>query len=123
MRPLGFSLDDRHLRRAGLDYWPLVRIVVHADWTHFCAAMQGRRLVAFTTRGTVRLWDFAFRPHDVLVFGPETTGLSEAERKATQVQVRIPMRADAPVRSLNLATAAGIAAMEALRQLAPTTLR
>ena len=123
VRPLGFSLDDRHLKRAGLDYWPLVRVIVHEDWDAFLQAVAGRRLVALTTRGATRLWEFRFAPGDVLVFGPETTGLAEAELAAADARVRIPMRADAPVRSLNLSTAAGIAAMEALRQLAPGLLR
>ncbi len=123
VQPLGFSLDDRHLKRAGLDYWPLVDVIVHADWQAFLRAVAGRRLVALTTRGAIRLWDFRFAQGDVLVFGPETTGLAEEELAAAHAQVRIPMRTDAPVRSLNLSTAAGIATMEALRQLAPSLLR
>ncbi len=96
---------------------------MHEDWPAFLEATRARRRVALTTRATTRLWDFRFTAGDVLVLGPETTGLCDRELAAMHAQVRIPMRADAPVRSLNLSTAAGIAAMEALRRIAPEALR
>lgn len=117
---LGFSLDDRHLRRAGLDYWPHVRLSVWADWGAFAAAMAAegapRCILTTAKRKATPLQDFAFRPDDALVFGPETRGLPEALFAASPWRVRIPVRPmeEGGVRSLNLATAAGIVLFTAL---------
>ena len=118
VHPLGFSTSDRQLKRAGLDYWQHLDVREHADW----AAL--RRVLApetgtwhgLTTKAGQALWRVRFQPGDVLVLGPETRGLP-AEALADLNPVRIPMRADAPVRSLNLSSAAAIAVYEALRQL------
>ena len=121
VHPLGFRLDDRALKRAGLDYWPYLDIREHANWADLRAHpdMAGKHLFACTTKAGESLWQAKFRPGDVLVFGPETRGLP-ASLLADTRPLRIPMRADAPVRSLNLSTACGIAVYEALRQIAAT---
>ncbi len=117
VEPLGFRLSDRYLKRAGLDYWPYVHVVVHRSLRHFLKAMEQRRLVLFSKKGSVDYWDFAFRPGDCLVFGSETRGLPEELLESHGDRVlRIPMESDR-VRSLNLSTAVGIALFEARRQL------
>jgi tRNA (cytidine/uridine-2'-O-)-methyltransferase len=113
---LGFAIDDRHLRRAGLDYWPHVRMVRHESWQAFRAALPGRRL-AFSARAARPYTDVRFRPDDVLVFGGETRGLPPAIRaELAPALYRIPI-ASPHVRSLNLANAVAIVLYEALRQL------
>jgi len=118
--PLGFSLEDRYLRRAGLDYWPNVDLAVHIDWESFRLAHPQASLWLFSARASRSFTDARYRPGDFLVFGGETRGLPPAllaeERDRA---LRIPMRG-AAVRSLNLANAAAIVAYEALRQLGLT---
>jgi tRNA (cytidine/uridine-2'-O-)-methyltransferase len=118
--PLGFSLEDRYLRRAGLDYWPNVDLEVHVDWESFRLEHAQASLWLFSARATRSYSDVRYRPADFLVFGGETRGLSAdllAERRDRAL--RIPMRGTA-VRSLNLANAAAIVAYEALRQFGLT---
>jgi tRNA (cytidine/uridine-2'-O-)-methyltransferase len=113
---LGFVLDDKHLRRAGLDYWPWVPLAVHADWPAFRAAVPGRRL-GFSARAARAYTDLRFAPGDVLVFGGETKGLPEAVRAELEPELyRIPI-VSPHVRSLNLANAVAIVLYEARRQL------
>ena len=116
VEPLGFSLDHKHLKRAGLDYWPRVDMRVHADWESLLAhlAPEGCRFVTTSARSGEDADRFAFRSSDAIVLGPETTGLPEELLAAHPDRVRIPI-SDA-VRSLNLSTAAGILLHEALRQ-------
>lgn len=115
IEPLGFSIDDKHLRRAGLDYWPHVALSVHRDWQAFLAARAvGRIVLASAKRGTA-LHRFGFAAGDYLVLGPETRGLPIELCARHADHVRIPIRGD-KVRSLNLSTAAGILLCEALRQ-------
>lgn len=118
VEPLGFSLADAQLRRAGLDYHDLASVTVHADLSALWQALPpAGRVFAFTTAGTTRYTDVAYRPGDVLVFGPEPTGLPADVLADPHVsaQVRIPMLPGR--RSLNLSNAAAIAAYEAWRQL------
>jgi tRNA (cytidine/uridine-2'-O-)-methyltransferase len=115
--PLGFSLDERELRRAGLDYWPRVRPRV---WTSFEALDGALPLLGepffFTAEATRTLWEVRFPPRSVLVFGRESVGLSAAIRSRHRDRlVRIPM-VDTELRSLNLSTSVAIALYEALRQ-------
>ncbi len=113
---LGFTIDDKHLRRAGLDYWPFVDLRRHADWTAFETSVGGRRL-GFSARAEPCYTDIRFAADDVLVFGGETRGLPAAVRSALAPQLyRIPI-ASPHVRSLNLANAVAIVLYEALRQL------
>lgn len=114
---LGFRLDDRSLRRAGLDYWPHVEVHRHATLAAFETALTANRLLCFTAHASRPFTQEAYRPGDCLVFGGETAGLpaSLLERCGARV-LTIPMPAG-KVRSLNLATAVGIVLYEALRQL------
>ena len=117
VQPLGFSLDDRNLRRAGMDYRELTDVSLHADWSACRAALAGRRMFAFTTRARRLHAEQDFTAQDVLVFGPETRGLPQevlAEFAPTQC-LRLPMRADN--RSINLSNAVAVAVYEAWRQL------
>jgi len=114
---LGFAIDDRHLRRAGLDYWPYVRLHRHDDWAAFTAAVPGRRL-GFSARAERPYTEIRFTPDDALVFGGETRGLPAAvTTELVPYLYRIPITSP-HVRSLNLATVVAIALYEALRQLA-----
>ena len=113
---LGFTIDDRQLKRAGLDYWPYVPLSRHESWETFRAALPGRRLV-FSARATDVYTDLRFRDDDVLVFGGETRGLPAAIRdELAPALYRIPITSP-HVRSLNLANAVSIVLYEALRQL------
>ena len=130
IEPLGFSLSDRHLRRAGLDYWPLVPLTVHPDADTFLtvAQAQGGRLLALSSRATVPYTSIRFQQDDWLLFGRESDGLSEALMEAADLQLTIPMACSSQVipggvRSLNLSVAVGVVAFEALRQLEPPTER
>ncbi|QEY33389.1 tRNA (cytidine(34)-2'-O)-methyltransferase [Synechococcus sp. RSCCF101] len=122
VQPLGFSLEDRHLRRAGLDYWPWVDLTVHEHWEAFEAirARLGGRLVAFSRHGDVPLTRLRFQAGDWLLFGREDRGLPEAVRQQADVCTTIPMPggcdAGGGVRSFNLASACAIGLFEALRQ-------
>ena len=120
VEPLGFRLEDRELKRAGLDYHEYARVTTHHDWVECRSKVDprgSRRWFALTTSAERSLYDCEFRPDDVLVFGRETSGLPEAilaefERDS---RLRIPMRPN--VRSINLSNAVAIAAYEAWRQL------
>lgn len=116
VQPLGFSIDDRQLRRAGLDYHELANMRVHADWAACRAALAGRRLFAFTTRSSQLLQAVAFEPGDVFVFGPETAGLPAEVlgEFAADRRVRLPMVPGN--RSLNLSNAVAVAVYEAWRR-------
>jgi tRNA (cytidine/uridine-2'-O-)-methyltransferase len=116
VEPLGFSISDRELKRAGLDYWDKVFLAVYPDWDTYVAAHASARRLLFSGRGLTCLWDVRFRSGDHLVFGSETEGLPEQVLSGTDgVAVSIPMLPDR--RSLNLSTAAGVGTYEALRQL------
>lgn len=114
--PLGFELTDARLKRAGLDYHELASFTVHEDLEAAYAALLPARVFAFTAHATTRHTDPAYRAGDVLLFGPEPTGLDPAVLADPRVtdRVRIPMLAGR--RSLNLANAASIAVYEAWRQ-------
>jgi len=117
IKPLGFSLDDKQVRRAGLDYYEVERVRVHESWEAFQAEGPQGRLFALSTKGTTAHCEAQFRDGDILLFGPETRGLPVQIRQALpQEQVlRIPMRAQS--RSLNLSNSVAIVLYEALRQL------
>ena len=118
VEPLGFSMDDARLRRAGLDYHEWVRVRRHASWDALLDAERPdpERLFALTTHGTRTVHETAFRPGDWFVFGAETRGLAPALREcfAPQRQLRLPMRAGQ--RSLNLSNAVAVTVFEAWRQ-------
>jgi tRNA (cytidine/uridine-2'-O-)-methyltransferase len=118
VEPLGFSMEDRYLRRAGLDYHEYADLRRHADWNALLARERPdpQRLFALSTKGTRRVHDAAFAPGDWLVFGSETRGLDAAllESFAPAQRLRLPMRAGQ--RSLNLSNAVAVTVFEAWRQ-------
>ena len=113
---LGFSLEDRYLKRAGLDYWPLVELHVHPDWASFLAAARPARLLGFSSHGADSYTALRYAPGDALVFGGESKGLPAELRRRLEPLYRIPIR-EPRVRSLNLANAVSIVLYEGLRQL------
>lgn len=116
VRPLGFDLSDKNLRRAGLDYHEYAQLRVHDDWPALRAALAGRRLFAFTTKAARPYAEIAWQPGDVFVFGPETRGLP-AEVLAEfpdPRRLRLPMLPGQ--RSLNLSNAVAVTVFEAWRQ-------
>ena len=114
IEPLGFSLEDKYLRRAGLDYWEHVQLRIWRDWGDFVAGVGDGRKVLSSARQGILLHKFAFQADDLLVFGPETRGLSEEILTAHAPCIRVPIWGK--VRSLNLSTCVGIVLFEALRQ-------
>jgi tRNA (cytidine/uridine-2'-O-)-methyltransferase len=119
---LGFRIDDRSVRRAGLDYWPFVDLHREADLAELKSALPESRLFYFSARAERLYTDIQYRDGDCLVFGPESTGFpEELLHENRENALRIPMRSS-HVRSLNLATAVGIAVYEALRQFSRRSL-
>lgn len=113
----GFRMDDRAVRRAGLDYWPEVKLTRHKDLPGLYQALPEARFLYLTTKAERLYTEWTFQPDDCLVFGRETRGLPEELLKANWERcLKIPMF-NPKVRSLNLATAVGIVLFEALRQL------
>lgn len=118
IEPLGFRIDDRALKRAGLDYWAAVRVVVHPSLAAFLATFPAERCWWVETSGTQPYTAAAFARGDALVFGPETGALpADVLAAHPERTLRIPMRTGA-VRSINLSTAAGIVTYAALAALA-----
>lgn len=118
----GFRMDDRAVRRAGLDYWPEVELRRHRDFEALRAALHGARFVYLTTKGGVSYADWAFAEGDCLIFGCESRGLpEELLRENPESLVTIPMP-NPKVRSLNLATSVAVVLYEALRQTGALTL-
>ena len=118
VKPLGFSLDEKSLRRAGLDYWPYVTLEVHDSLEAFMDKYGDRRLWLATTKGDKIYTEADFRDEDMILFGKETAGLPAdfiASRK--EWAIRIPMSESTRLRSFNLSNAANIVLFEALRQL------
>ena len=118
IHPLGFKITDRNLRRAGMDYWFQLDVHEHADWKAFLASpATPSRLWLLTTRSDVGFWDVSFKDGDGLVFGNEGSGAPDwLHVELAASRITIP-HANPDLRSLNLSTAAGIAAYEALRQI------
>ena len=118
IEPLGFSMDDKHMRRAGLDYHEYAKLKRHANWQAFLDAEtpDTARLFAMTTHGSRNLFGVSFQPGDWLVFGSETKGLDAALRDsfAPTQRLRLPMQPDQ--RSLNLSNAVAVTVFEAWRQ-------
>lgn len=116
IEPLGFSISDKELKRAGLDYWDKVFLKLYPNWNAYVEATGPVRRFLFTARAASGMWDVAFQPGDHLVFGAEPTGLpAEVLSSGAGEPCTIPMLEER--RSLNLSTAVGIAAYEALRQV------
>ena len=116
IEPLGFGLEEKQLRRAGLDYHDLTNVSRYAEYDHFLKAMAGHRIFACTTKGSQHYHQAEYQPGDVLLFGSETSGLPETiiESLPAGQRIRIPMQASN--RSLNLSNSVAIISYEAWRQ-------
>ncbi|PPD12065.1 MULTISPECIES: tRNA (uridine(34)/cytosine(34)/5-carboxymethylaminomethyluridine(34)-2'-O)-methyltransferase TrmL [Methylophilus] len=116
VKPLGFELSDKHLKRAGLDYHEYAELTVYENWAECQQSLQGKRMFALTTKGSTRHTDLQFKDEDVFIFGPESRGLPEDIRAsfAPEHRVRLPMLPHS--RSLNLSNSAAILLYEAWRQ-------
>jgi tRNA (cytidine/uridine-2'-O-)-methyltransferase len=117
VHPIAFSMDERQVRRAGLDYWKHVDLVEHADAEAFWAWAAGRRVHLFSSHGEVGFTAVPYEPGDVLVFGKESVGLPR-ELVARHGGVRIPM--SGPTRSLNLSNAVAVVVYQALQRVRPS---
>lgn len=119
IEPLGFSMDDKHMRRAGLDYHEYAELRRHADWPAFmrAEAPDPQRMFAFTTRGSHSVFDNRFQAGDWLVFGSETRGLPEALRESFPATQRLRLPMVEGQRSLNLSNAVAVTVFEAWRQM------
>ncbi|MBF8270698.1 MAG: tRNA ((34)-2'-O)-methyltransferase TrmL [Gammaproteobacteria bacterium] len=117
IRPLGFDLDDRKLKRAGLDYHEWASVRQHDDLSAFAAAIQPKRTFAFTTKGNILYTEIQYQADDALLFGPETRGLPRQilDSFPQDQKIRLPMLAQS--RSLNLSNTVAVAVYEAWRQL------
>lgn len=117
IEPAGFDLSDRNLKRAGMDYLEMARLVRHVDFDAFERGQReaGRRIVLMTTRGATDYRDVAFGPDDVLLFGRESAGVPDRVHDLADIRAVIPMQPGA--RSLNLAVSAAMVVGEAMRQL------
>ena len=114
IEPLGFSLEDKYLKRAGLDYWPYLELYVWKNWEEFEKRFPAEKFVLFSKKASRSLYSFKFNGDEFLIFGPETRGLPEWMLNKYPNVLRIPMWGKA--RSLNLSTAVGICLYEAYRQ-------
>jgi tRNA (cytidine/uridine-2'-O-)-methyltransferase len=115
VEPLGFSMDDRQLKRAGLDYHELANVHTHKGWDQLREALARRRMFAFTTRASRLYTDVRYAADDVFVFGAETRGLPQAILDEIPERLRLPMRPGN--RSLNLSNAVAVVVFEAWRQI------
>lgn len=117
VKPLGFSISDKHLARAGMDYREFADVTMHEDWPACRQYFAGRRLFAVTTRGAQRFDKPAYAENDVFIFGPESRGLPQAliDALPNAQCIRLPMRT--ATRSINLSNAVAVVVYEAWRQL------
>ena len=124
IEPLGFKLEDKYLKRAGLDYWPLVKLKNYANFKKFKESKQNKRIIAFSKKNGVYLKNFKFSEDDILLFGREDTGLPDKVINGCNSLISIFMpnielsnNDKKGVRSLNLSVACGIAIYEAYKQI------
>ncbi len=118
VEPLGFSIDDKAVRRAGLDYWPYVKLEVHPSLEAFMDKYGDRNMYLATTKGGMLYTEPAYRDEDMFLFGRETAGLPKDFIQEHQDRaIRIPMSESTRLRSFNLSNSANIILFEALRQL------
>ena len=118
VRPLGFTLDDKHLKRAGLDYWPYVKLEVHDSFEDFLEKYKDRRMWLATTKGRKLYTEADFKDEDMILFGRESAGLPrDFIEEHSAAAIRIPMSESTRLRSFNLANSANVILFEALRQL------
>ena len=124
IEPLGFKLEDKYLKRAGLDYWPLVKLINYPNFKKFKESKNNKRIISFSKKNGIYLKNFVFKEDDILLFGREDTGLPENVIKESDSLISIFMpnvelseNSKRGVRSLNLSVACGIAIYEAYKQL------
>ncbi len=117
IQPLGFNLDDKQLRRAGLDYHEYATLQVHESWEVFLQERQPERLFALSTKGSTRYTEVAYMAGDYLLFGPESRGLPDEVREAPAVSAIVTLPMQVHNRSLNLSNAVAVVVYEAWRQL------
>jgi tRNA (cytidine/uridine-2'-O-)-methyltransferase len=118
VKPMGFVIDDKKLKRAGLDYWPFVKLFVHESLNDFLNKYTGRTMYFVETFGEKSYSDVKFNDEDMVVFGSETTGLpKELVQQNLKNSIRIPMTENVQFRSLNLSNSVNIILFEALRQI------
>lgn len=116
VKPLGFALEDKQLRRAGLDYHEYASVQVHENWADFLKDREPGRLFAMSTKGSVRYSDMAFREGDYFVFGPESRGLPAERREAPEISAVLTLPMLPHSRSLNLGNSVAVVVYEAWRQ-------
>ncbi|MGB8337262.1 MAG: tRNA (uridine(34)/cytosine(34)/5-carboxymethylaminomethyluridine(34)-2'-O)-methyltransferase TrmL [Burkholderiales bacterium] len=117
VKPLGFDLEDKQMKRAGLDYREYADLELHEDWPACVAYFSGRRMFAVTTKGATRYSDVQFKIDDVFVLGPETRGLPPEIIQSFPPEQRLRMPMQAQSRSLNLSNTAAVLVYEAWRQI------
>ena len=124
IEPLGFKLEDKYLKRAGLDYWPLVEINNYRNFEEFANSKKNKRIIAFSKKNGIYLEDFSFKFNDILLFGREDTGLPQKiiDKSDSLVSIYMPNIQSSTsnkrgVRSLNLSVSCGIALYEAQKQI------
>ena len=124
IEPLGFKLEDKYLKRAGLDYWPLVRLINYPNFNKFKESKINKRIISFSKKNGIYLKNFIFQENDILLFGREDTGLPDKVIEASDSLISIFMpnlelsnSNQKGVRSLNLSVAVGIAIYEANKQI------
>ena len=118
VKPLGFDIDEKAVRRAGLDYWPYVNLTVYENLDEFLEQNADRRMFLATTKGSQRYTDVEYEDDDMILFGKETAGLPrDFIAQNSNMAIRIPLSEDTRLRSWNLANSANIILFEALRQL------
>ncbi|MDX8397650.1 MAG: tRNA (cytidine(34)-2'-O)-methyltransferase [Mariprofundaceae bacterium] len=117
IEPLGFNLEDKQLRRAGLDYHDLANVTIHSGFSDFLETVKDRRIIALTTKGSSFYHQLEYQDDDVLLFGSETSGLPKEvlDSLPSELKLRLPMQAD--VRSLNLSNTVAIVCYESWKQL------
>ncbi|HEY9886247.1 MAG TPA: tRNA (cytidine(34)-2'-O)-methyltransferase [Vampirovibrionales bacterium] len=117
VKPLGYELEDKYLKRSGMDYWQHLNLVVHENWEACLKYLKEQNFYYLTTKVQKPYWNASFKEGDALVFGPETSGLPKEILEANKENcLTIPMTSEHK-RSLNLATSVGIVSYEAARQL------
>jgi tRNA (cytidine/uridine-2'-O-)-methyltransferase len=121
IEPMGFEISDKYLKRAGLDYWPWVKLTVHKSWDNFLEVANPPRLNLYTKHATQLYWDAKYQREDFLVFGNEEQGLpQELHERYNSDRYLIPME-NPNVRSINVACSVGIVLYEAIRQVSASS--
>ena len=118
VEPLGFSIEEKRVKRAGLDYWPYVDLRIHSSFADFLKETENMRYHLATTKGTKNYTEVKYKDEDMIIFGKETKGLDESfVHQFRERAIRIPMTDNTKTRSYNLSNSASIILFEALRQL------